>query len=189
MPVINNNSNSSNSSNSKRSYIPPSMRSATALPRAEKKELKKEFSTSDHTLFPSLGETLKRNNNNPLSFSSAASKKIEQTEVKKADVEPGWVHLRKNNNGQIEYKYGAPRPRDYKALANETVVLGNLLFKYRLEREQYERDSDIMRLGDLSEFYGEPTLAEQYENDVAALYEEKNTNNDSYSEGSDIETF
>ena len=140
-------------------------------------------------MFPSLGETLKKNNNNPLSFSSAASKKIEQPIVKKADVEPGWVHLRKSNNGKIEYKYGAPKPFDYKTLDKEAIVLGNILFKYRLEREQYERDMDILRLGDLSEFYGEPTLAEQYENDIAALYEEKNTNNDSYSEESDIETF
>ena len=176
--------------NIKSSYVPPSMRTAAAAEppsRTEKKELKKEFSTNDHTLFPSLGETLKKNNNNPLSFSSAASKKIEAPQVKKADVEPGWVHLRKNENGQVEYKYGTPKPIDYKTLNKEAVTLGNILFKYRVEREQYERDMDILRLGDLSEFYGEPTLAEQYENDSAALYEEKNTNNDSYSEGSDGE--
>lgn len=43
--------------------------------------------------------------------------------------------------------------------------LGNILFKHRIEREQYHRDMDVERLGDLSEFYGQPTLVEMYEND------------------------
>jgi hypothetical protein len=176
------------------SYVPPSMRSSTttAFTSTKKKEPQKEFSTKDHTLFPSLGETLKKNANNALSFSSAASKKIEPPKVKKADVEPGWVHIRKINNNKsgqmIEYKYGAAKPRDYKVINQEAIALGNLLFKYRLEKEQYERDSDIIRLGDLSEYYGELTLAEQYENDIAALYEKEHMNN-SYSESSDVETF
>ena len=173
---------------SKCAYAPPSMRTPAAQPSTKKKEPQKEFSTNDHALFPSLGETLNKNKNNPLSFSSAASKKIEPPKIVKAEVAPGWVHLRKMN-GKIEYKYGSIKPYDYKRSEQDAIVLGNILFKYRVEREQYERDSDIIRLGDLSEFYGEPTLAEQYENDIAALYEEKNTNNDSYSEGSDTETF
>jgi hypothetical protein len=136
------------------------------LPLTKKTALKKEFSIDTNSAdFPSINETIKRNENHQqYSFSSAAAKKIAVPEVIKADVEPGWVHIRKYNN-TIQYKYGLPvvKPDDtYRA----DTILGNCLFKYRLEKAQYERDMDVARLGDLSEYYGEPPLAEIYLNDI-----------------------
>jgi len=87
---------------------------------------------------------------------------------------PGWVYIRKNKqNHQIEYKYVEP-PTHYiseklQQIEKENQQLGNVLFKYRIERQQYLRDIDIERLGDLSEFYGLPTLDEMYENDPELL--------------------
>ena len=151
-----------NNSNSKsNSYVPPNKREKpAAYPRAEKKELKKEFSANDSALFPTLGETIKKTSQAcPISFSSAAAKKIEAPPPPiKSEVAPGWVHIRKHN-GLIQYKYGPEiSKKDY--TEEEDKFLSNVLLKYRLERQQYENDMDVERLGDLSEYYGEPTLVE-----------------------------
>ena len=79
-------------------------------------------------------------------------------------MKPGWVYIRKNN-GAIQYKYGEPILWENRNHL-EDIKLGNILFKYRIAREQYERDMDVERLGDLSEYYRQPTLDEIYENDV-----------------------
>jgi len=154
-------------------YIPPSMRNrnresaakATTKKSAPKKEV---ASVNDENAFPSLNDTMKTNNKKagtPISFSSALSKKTEVAKIEiKSDLKPGWVYIRKNN-GAIQYKYGEQilwENRDHL----EDIKLGNILFKYRIAREQYERDMDVERLGDLSEYYRQPTLDEIYENDV-----------------------
>ena len=152
-----------------KTYIPPALRATNALSIAKKKEPRKEFSACDPSAFPALGETL---HNNVLNFSSAAKKKIEQETIMKVEVLPGWVHIRKQsgmhlsvnnkNVGTIEYKYGASINHDMKE-DREAKKVGRIIFKYRLWKEQYARDMDVLRLGDLSEFYGEPSLAEIYD--------------------------
>jgi hypothetical protein len=145
--------------------MPPNKRqqqhNAAAPPRTEKKELKKEHQFDNPALFPTLASTLKtiKIKDHSISFSSAAAKKsADKEEVKKPEVAPGWVHIRKHK-GIIQYKYGAPVPfKDY--TEQEDIFVCNALFKYRLAREQYARDMDVARLGDLSEYYDEPTLAE-----------------------------
>ena len=155
----------------------------------------KEFSLTD--LFPTLGETIQKNTSTSTSrstststststnnFSNIASKKnttitaaANDPSKKENDTSallPGWVYIRKNKqNHQIEYKYVEP-PTHYiseklQQIEKENQQLGNVLFKYRIERQQYLRDIDIERLGDLSEFYGLPTLDEMYENDPELL--------------------
>ena len=37
------------------------------------------------------------------------------------------------------------------------------MVKCRLAKEQYDRDRDLERLGDLSEYYGAPTIQELFE--------------------------
>lgn len=145
------------------------MRNQTALSSTKKKEPQKVFSL-DNSLFPSLGENLKANN--PLSFSSAAAKKIEQPKLIKAEVAPGWVHIRRRN-GKTEYKYGIPVPI-FDNREREEMIFNNMLFKIRMEEQQYERDMDVLRLGDLSEYYGEPTLAEIHDDEM------RNKKNDKY---------
>ena len=137
-------------------YTPP-----YRLGAAKKTALKKEHQFTP-TEFPSLFETLTHSASaaNLESFSSAAKKKNADPVLNKADVEPGWVHIRKHNN-KIEYKYGAAVVKADDT-AHATLVLGNQLFKYRLAKEQYERDIDLLRLGDCSEYYGTPSLAEIY---------------------------
>ena len=155
-----------------KTYIPPAQRATNALSIAKKKEPRKEFSACDPSAFPALGETL---HNNVLNFSSAAKKKIEQETIMKVEVLPGWVHIRKQSGmqsgkqsgmqsgvGTIEYKYGASINHDMKEV-REAKKVGRIIFKYRLWKEQYARDMDVLRLGDLSEFYGEPSLAEIYD--------------------------
>ena len=177
---------------SKNSYVPPSMRRtahtsvasvapATVSVSTKKKELKKVFALATE-LFPSLGETMSKNANHLLSFSSIAAKKIEQPKKEKAEVAPGWVHIRKNK-GKIEYKYGALLPLDYKAMERKETILGNLLFKYQMASQQYERDMDVVRLGDLSEYYEKPTLAELHEIDM----QNEQVAEDEYYEESDKE--
>jgi hypothetical protein len=146
----------------KPTYVPPAFR-ATALPSTKKKEPKKEFAI-DQTAFPSLATTVKRpaTSGTPISFSSAAAKKVEAPKEVKIDVLPGWVHIRRNE-GVIQYKYGKEviRPAD----GNDEIT-SRIILKNRIAREQYDRDRDLDRLGDLSEFYGKTTLAEIFENDL-----------------------
>ncbi len=164
----------------------------------KKKELKKEVSFAD--AFPTLGETMNNQNNNQnnngktsakkpqqISFSSVASKKApeEKTDTSLVDnlkIAPGWVYIRTrihNNRRTIEYKYGAPviRGNESELAYQENQRLGLILFKYRIAREQYHRDMDVERLGDLSEFYGEPTLIEMYENDSHLHFNNDDFNN------------
>ena len=190
-----------NNQNKKSSYVPPSMRTQNAQQKAvqnapsamqpisikstKKKEPKKEFSLADVDAFPSLGVN-KWNSSlpnsiirkNTVNFSAAAAtKKIEELIEPKIEVLPGWVHIRKQA-GKIQYKYGVPLPYDYKAEERRDMALGNQLFKFLLERSQYERDMDVLRLGDLSEFYNKPSLAEIFEKDVVAAYDLEDAGSD-----------
>ena len=163
------------------SYVPPGLRTknSTALPITKKTALKKEFAM-EQTAFPSLGETIKKSvsSGTPISFSSAAAKKIETPKTEKVDVLPGWVHIRKHG-GQIQYKYGNPVLSNTDEERYEEI-LSRIILNNRIAREQYDRTIDIERLGDLSEFYGQPTLFEIYENDLAITYvDENDSSNDS----------
>ena len=162
----------------KSTYTPPTMRNRTALSSTKKKEPQKVFSL-DNALFPSLGENY--TTNSALSFSSAAAKKIEQPKIIKADVAPGWVHIRRRN-GKTEYKYGIPVPI-FDNREREEIIFNNMLFKIRMEEQQYERDMDVLRLGDLSEYYGEPTLAEMHDYEM-----ESKKNDEDYSSSSSDES-
>ncbi len=185
-------------------YAPPSFRNRTnnstsnnnnqqPPPLAKKTALKKQHvDINSNVAFPSIGDTLKNTKNakgggTPMSFSSMASKRLAEPVIEKiVDVPPGWVHIRKHK-GVIQYKYGAPVPLYYDESRDE-LILGRILFKHRLAREQYERDRDIEHLGDLSEFYGEPSLAEIYENDNKIELEKSYYNGgDSISEDSDMD--
>ena len=195
-------------SNIKQKYVPPSLRNkntslcnpnhnhTSSASSTKKNEPKKEFSLAD--AFPTLGETMKQQNNstinsddslknkNPISFSSAASKKtpekIEDTTDTETILLPGWVYISKSNNnsGTIKYKYKFVETKitqnELELAYKENKRLGEILFKYRIAREQYERDMDVERLGDLSEFYGEPTLIEMYENDSNLHFNEEDLN-------------
>jgi hypothetical protein len=155
-----------------RAYIPPNKRqNPTASPRTEKKELKKEFHANNPSLFPTLGETITKH---CISFSSAAAKKIEEPiAAVKSSLTPGWVYIRKHN-GAIQYKYGAPCPST-NFTEEEDKFTADALYKCRLERQQFDQDMDVMRLGDLSDYYNEPTIVEiqeEYERD-AQFWEDK----------------
>ena len=143
------------------SYIPPSLRATKPAPytSAKKKEPKKEFAV-DNTAFPTLGDTIKKSGT-PMSFSSAAAKKVEAPKIVQVDVLPGWVHIRRNA-GKIEYKYGKPILRNDEEDRAE-AIRSRIILKNRIAREEYDRERDIELLGDLSQFYGQPTLAELYE--------------------------
>ena len=162
-------------------YVPPAFRN-TAIPSTKKKELKKEFAI-DAAAFPSLAATIKKptTSGTPISFSSAAAKKVAEPTVVQIDVLPGWVHIRRNAGGIIQYKYGKEviKPAD-----ESDAVLGRIILKNRIAREQYDRNRDIDRLGDLSDYYGQPTLAEIYENDMEMVLDDSESSD--YSE-SDFE--
>ena len=175
MRQTNSNSNNSNSNNNKSAYVPPNKRqlanNVTASPRTEKKELKKELQLNNSTSFPQLSTSSlssTQQKNPAISFSSAVAKRIEadKEEVKKSDVQPGWVHIRKHK-GIIQFKNGTPVPfKDYSE--QEDKFICDKLYKYRLARQQYDQDMDVVRLGDLSDYYGEPTLVE-----IQEAYEEE----------------
>jgi hypothetical protein len=156
----------------KTNYVPPAFRS-TAAPSTKKTELKKGFAL-EQTAFPSLGETLKKSQTQgtPISFSSAAAKKTAPQLSLIPDVLPGWVHIRKYQ-GKFQYKYGKPIVRSNEEYEREEEIRSRIILNNRITREEYDRMRDIERLGDLSEFYGQPTLAEMYEQAMeAAIYYE-----------------
>ena len=159
----------SKSKSNNNAYVPPSKRTQhpTAYPRAEKKALRKEFSADNPLLFPTLSETILRTSCN-ISFSTAAAKKIVAPEVIKPDVAHGWVHIRKHK-GIIQYKSG-PKVVLVDYSIEEDKFLANTLYKYRIERQQYDQDRDVERLGDLSFYYSKPTLAE-----IQEEYERRDT--------------
>jgi hypothetical protein len=153
-------------------YVSPAMRfknTAIAAPSTgtKKTALKKEFAIDDQMAFPTLATTIKKPElrGTPISFSSAASKKIEAPVVVKLDVLPGWVLIRRLG-GQIQYKYGKPILRNDEEERRAEEIKSRIILNNRIAREQYDRDREIERLGDLSEFYGQLTLVEMFENDL-----------------------
>ena len=52
----------------------------------------------------------------------------------------------------------------------------------RLAIEQYERDNDIIRLGDLSQYYGEKTIYEMFEEEERLINNQPETDNSSSSD-------
>jgi len=169
-----------------KNYYAPSKNyyAPSALNLTKKKEPKKEFSlTGNSNAFPTLNQVAKNNNARTLlSFANATKTELQQpTESVVNDVMPGWVNIRRNN-GKIEYKYSKPSNR-YPSLAdNDEHVLSNIILKYRLAKEQYVRDNDIARLGDLSEYYGEKTIYEMFEEEERQIYHYDSDNNSSSSD-------
>lgn len=167
----------------------------------EKKTLKKEFQLTTDT-FPTLSETIqgKTQKNVPmLSFAAAAKKKeeIKPDGTSKTDVLlPGWIYIRRHN-GRIEYREGPISLSEKKRWAQEEadrIKLGYILAKYRIAQLQYERDMDVERLGDFSEYYNEPTIEEmmaederQYQLEMNKLSYKRAYGYDSSSTNSDYE--
>ena len=164
-------------------YVPPSKKhisnSNTSLNLTKKKEPKKEFQlkADDDLAFPTLNPSTQSTNQKPvLSFANATKKEVNKQRVDiVSDVKPGWVHIRKHN-GKIEYKYG--KVTECLPYYNDN----NSIFNNRLAKEQYERDSDIIRLGDLSEYYGKKTIYEQFEDEERLLNNQNDSDNSSSSD-------
>jgi len=154
----------------------------------KKKEPKKEFSLkiNDNSAFPSLNQLTTSGKLKPLlSFANATKKEVnKETKDLVGDIIPGWLYIRKQN-GKIEYKYGKATDRYPCSDDNFEQRLGKIIFYSRISKEQYERDNDIIRLGDLSEFYGENTLYESFEEEERLLY--SNVSETEYSSSSDAE--
>jgi hypothetical protein len=156
------------SSQNNKKYLPP--RHSTNPPAAEKKSLKKEFSLQLEA-FPALTNTSSIKPS-VLSFAQAAQTTPVKNAVSTTEaLLPGWLYIRQHN-GKIEYKSGPTDPQRYPYLETEEeedIRLSHILLKYRLAREQYERDNDVLHLGDYSEYYNVKTLQEQYDEDYIAM--------------------
>ena len=93
----------------------------------------------------------------------AKQEEQEEKEEKEQDkVRPGWVLIRKHD-GKIQYKYGKERINWYleKSFIRETFKHDRLILKYKIAREQWDRDRENDYLGDLSPYYNEPTIKEK----------------------------
>uniref|UniRef100_A0A6C0IIA8 Uncharacterized protein n=1 Tax=viral metagenome TaxID=1070528 RepID=A0A6C0IIA8_9ZZZZ len=167
-------------------YIPPNRQSFTT----KKKELKKEFSLeSQASAFPSLSRNDNDKINKPLLSFANATKTKQTEEVVTAvvsDVLPGWIHIR-NNNGKLECKAGKPTTRYPCSDDHIEVKLSNAMINNRLAKAQYERDNDVNRLGDLSQYYGAKTLLELFADEEEAMQNTTDNDNLSSSEYSDYE--
>ena len=181
-----NNNNQSTNTNNK--YVPPSKKllaqtNSSSLNLTKKREPKKEFSlqANDDSAFPTLNQSITSGNLKPsLSFANAAKKEVVKPQLDViSDVKPGWVHIRKHK-GKIEYKYGKASERY--PYYDESRVSNDTIFMRRLVIEQYERDNDIIRLGDLSQYYGEKTIYEMFEEEERLLNKENESDNSSSSE-------
>jgi hypothetical protein len=171
-------------------------RARQSIQPTPKTALKKAFVLAkDTNEFPTLNDSLKTKTikkvGTPISFSSALTKNRDNNEINIDEIlTPGWCYIRRYNN-MIQYKYG---PNIFKKnnIEEENTKLGRILFKYKIAREQYDRDRDVEQLGDLSEFYGEPTLAEMYENDTElehGIELENNPNENNPNENSESDTY
>ena len=138
--------------------------SSSAAAATVKKALKKEFSLLDNSeAFPSLSTAYKdKNSQQSKSFANATKTEIIKPQKLVSDVKPGWVHIRRNNR-VIQFKYGPPSDRNPHPCEISEVRYGEMLVKHRLAKEQYDRERDLERLGDLSEYYGEPTIHELFD--------------------------
>jgi len=175
----------SSSSNSRRNNYTHSNNNSKKISvpsSTEKTALKKEFSLAEHlNAFPLLTTNHKTNNRTLLSFAQSlktAKDTKDASDPLVMDVLPGWVNIKYDDKGAIQYKYGKTSnryPVSDPAVDNE--VLGNVLLNYRLAREQYERDNDVSRLGDLSEYYGARSLNELFaEEEILMQREIENEN-------------
>lgn len=194
------NTNTNKANNNK--YVPPTTNSSSSSRRnnythsnnnskkisvptsTEKTALKKEFSLAEQlNAFPLLTTNHATNNQTPLSFAQSlktAKDPKDASDPLVMDVLPGWVNIQYDDKGAIQYKYGKTTnryPVSDPAIDNE--VLGNVLLNYRLAREQYERDNDVSRLGDLSEYYGARPLTELFAEEEILMQRE--IENDNYS--------
>jgi len=154
------------SSISNKKYVPPHY-ATKSFPIAEKKSLKKEFILQPEA-FPALTGLSQPTSHPILSFAQAAQTTKETKTVKETELFlPGWLYLRRKN-GKIEYKSGPTNPQRYPSLETAEEAdnrLSRLLLKYRLAREQYVRDNDVLHLGDYSEYYNIKTLQEQFDDE------------------------
>lgn len=78
---------------------------------------------------------------------------------------PGWLYIRKKN-AKIQYYYDEIYSNRYPCgdtYIDQELKMSNIILKYRLAREQYERDNDVVRLGDLSDYYNANTMQEMFE--------------------------
>ena len=174
-----NNNNSNNSNNSNKKYIPPNKKHPATVTSnmspavaTKKKTPQKEFSlAAEADAFPCLSASNNNNSSQPVKSFANATK----TEIKKAinvisNIKPGWVHIRKHNR-TIQFKNGPPSDRNPFPCNIPDDRYSEMLVKHRLAKEQYDRDRDVERLGDLSEYYGEKTVREQFEDNERLIHE------------------
>jgi predicted nucleic acid-binding protein len=172
------------SSQNNKKYVPPRY-STNPFSITEKKSLKKEFALQPEA-FPALTGLSQPTSHPILSFAQAAQTTKETKTVKDTELLlPGWLYLRRKN-GKIEYKSGPTDPQRYPSLETAEEAdnrLSRLLLKYRLAREQYVRDNDVLHLGDYSEYYNIKTLQEQFdEEDIVMLKTEYRSSDSSDTE-------
>ena len=168
------------SSQNNKKYVPPRY-SINPTSFAEKKSLKKEFALQSEA-FPSLSGLSKPTTTAALSFAQAAQTTWAAKAVKDTDLLlPGWLYIRQKN-GKIEYKSGPTDPQRYPSLETAEEAdnrLSRLLLKYRLAREQYVRDNDVLHLGDYSEYYNIKTLQEQFDEEDLVMLKTEYRSSDS----------
>jgi hypothetical protein len=138
-------------------YVPPSQRNDTQkwveIPRRveiPKRKIEKkptEFSLTDTSLFPTLESSVNKNKTaKPIIMSFAAAAKYEEPkkEEKISEYKPGWVYIRRQNNGVIEYKYEAQIQKSMmEQLQNQLKCEESHDFCFCCE---YQQNHEIMRL-------------------------------------------
>ena len=177
----------STNSNSNNKYIPPnkpslktfkvpaSTSTSNSLNLTKKSAPQKVFSLTPAE-FPGLATPKTSCVQPSKSFANAAKTVLPRVGQAPStnEVPPGWVHIRKRN-GRIEYKEGPPSNRYPVYDDNDDYLINEWLFNHRVAQLQYERDIDVLCRGDLSEYYGLPTVYEQYLDDFAQDNQQINT--------------
>jgi hypothetical protein len=185
------------SSLNKTKYVPPSQRnSILPIPKSNdmskwveipKRAIQKkptEFSLTDTSLFPTLESSVNKNKTaKPIIMSFAAAAKYEEPkkEEKISEYKPGWVYIRRQNNGVIEYKYEAQIQKSMmEQLQNqlkceESHDLRSL--NSRIARLQWDQDRENNHLGDLSMFHSSISIKEQLDE---AYMNDEDENTQSY---------
>ena len=155
--------------------VPASTSTSNALNLTKKSAPQKVFSLTPAE-FPGLATPKTSCVQPSKSFANAAKTVLPRVGQAPStnEVPPGWIHIRKRN-GRIEYKEGPPSNRYPVYDDNDDYLINEWLFNHRVAQLQYERDIDVLCRGDLSEYYGLPTVYEQYLDDFAQDNQQINT--------------
>jgi len=196
---LNNKTNSSNNNKKQNNNTENQLinnRFSSEIGKQTKRENKiKEINTNDAELFPSLlneydlynvSKTIKKTQKEIVSYKDITNNEQKSIKIETDEIEPGWVHLFRDENNKIVKMYGKTTPECLELERKELEV------KQKREKEdldlylneiEFERNLRKELYGDIIEFY-DPLKDKFYKKEKDIVIYSANDLSESDSEGS-----